>query len=74
MPAQNAAERSAPPTLALDHLLTAGRVAELLDVFGQTVNRMVDTGKLPRPIVVGAGARHRRWRLSDLQNWIRDAR
>jgi excisionase family DNA binding protein len=48
-------------------LLDVRAVARLLGCSSRHVRRLADSGRMPRPLHLGA---LRRWRLDDLQQWI----
>jgi excisionase family DNA binding protein len=55
------------PARELDELMTLTEVATLLRVHRRTVSRLVENGRLPPPIKVGAGLR---WRRSVIQKFL----
>lgn len=48
-------------------LLTADRVAELLQISRRSVWRLLSSGKLLRPLRLGGNVR---WRAGELKRWI----
>lgn len=48
-------------------LLDVKEVAALLGISDRTIWRMADAGQMPRPLSI---SRLRRWRRSDLMEWI----
>jgi predicted DNA-binding transcriptional regulator AlpA len=48
-------------------LIDARQLAELLAVSAATLARMKASGKLPAPVVLGAGCH--RWRLDEIRRW-----
>jgi len=48
-------------------LLTIGEVADLLKLSIRTIRRLADSGKMPRPVKVGALIR---WKAIDLESWV----
>ncbi len=48
-------------------LLSADRVAELLDISTRTLWRLRATGQLPAPVRIGGSVR---WRMDVVQAWI----
>jgi prophage regulatory protein len=53
-------------------LLRMRQVADLLDVSPRTVQRWVDEGRLPAPLVLSS--RCLRWRESELLDWLESCR
>lgn len=64
-----AGERIAGPEQAPAELLDVRAVAALLDCSPRTVYRLADSGRMPRPLKVGALVR---WRRADVLAWIDD--
>ena len=50
-------------------LLTAGQVAEMLNISTRTLWRLKSAGKLPAAIRIGKSIR---WRREDLNTWIEE--
>lgn len=48
-------------------LLSAARVARLLEISERTLWRLRSAGKLPRPVQVGGSVR---WRAEEIRRWI----
>ena len=48
-------------------LLSAARLARLLDVSTRTIWRLRSAGKLPRSLEVGGSVR---WKVSEIKRWI----
>ena len=59
--------RSGPQQAEPASLLDVGAVANLLDCSRRHVYRMCDSGKMPRPVRLGALIR---WRRRELETWI----
>jgi excisionase family DNA binding protein len=54
------------------HLLTAKEVAERLGVGLRTVWRWTATGELPAPVRRGSSGRIVRWKVTDIERFVRD--
>ena len=52
---------------AIPPLLTVAEVAKVLRISTRSVWRLVNTGKLIKPVRIGGSIR---WRRTDLENWI----
>jgi len=50
-------------------LMSAGQVAEMLNISTRTLWRLKSAGKLPAPIRIGKCVR---WRREDLNTWIEE--
>lgn len=50
-------------------LITAKELAAMLDISIRTIWRMCSDGSIPAPFRAGRAVR---WRLSDIQHWIRN--
>lgn len=48
-------------------LLTAERMAKLLDISKRTLWRLRSAGKLPRPVALGGSVR---WKAEEVRRWI----
>lgn len=48
-------------------LIPANELAEMLQVSTRTLWRLLSTGRLIRPVKIGAATR---WRLSEVEDWI----
>ena len=48
-------------------LVSAGNLAEMLQVSKRTLWRLLSAGQLPPPVRVGGSVR---WRFQEVQNWI----
>ena len=73
----NYAQKISSQQLGIDsnlpnRLLTKAEVASLLSVSTRTIDRMIQTGKLPSGIAISGGAYRstRRWRINDLYQYI----
>ena len=55
--------------LLADRLLTVKQVAEILSIGKSTVWLKCKNGTLPKPVKLGCGTR---WRMSEIQAYIRD--
>lgn len=55
---------------SMPQMLTRNEVAAMLGVSPATFHRYVEAGKAPKPIKFSRGCV--RWRLLEVQNWIRD--
>jgi excisionase family DNA binding protein len=56
-----------PPDLAASVLLDVRAVAALLNCSSRHVYRLADSGRMPKPVRVGALVR---WRRTDLDAWL----
>lgn len=51
-------------------LLKKAEVCRLLSVSGQTFEKMIDDGRLPAPVWLGATMNSRRWLFSTIQGHV----
>lgn len=55
------------PNLAISPMLDADRIGKILDCSPRHVRRLVDSGKMPAPIKLGAISR---WPANVIDEWI----
>jgi predicted DNA-binding transcriptional regulator AlpA len=67
VPADPIDQLAARPVVAPARVLTREQLAHELQVSVKTIDRLDQTGKLPRPIRVGQA---RRWRLGTIVQWL----
>jgi len=63
-------KKSGVPEAPARLLLKKSEVCRLLSVSGATMDRMLDEGRLPSPIWLGATANSRRWLFSTIQTHV----
>jgi prophage regulatory protein len=54
-------------TVAMETLLTASAVADMLSLSKRQIFRLKSSGKIPVPIKIGGSVR---WKQTDIQRWI----